>query len=184
MDEATILLIGAYTGLVGGLAGVASLVWTVAWSVTLRPRARWSLNRFDSEPDFVFPAPPPLPDGTILPAHPPVRLDPPLLRFYFRNTGTAAADDAHAIVRGGPWDRNTEFPETGRERIAPGEEIVVKIQASPVPEKGAGRPYPAGDDAVFDLAGVKVKLRWRRQSFGFGSKRFRLNKAQLRVPFR
>ncbi len=184
MDQATLIALGAYTGLIGGLAGIASLAWTVLWAVTLRPRARWSLNRFDVQPPTVFAPPRPLPDGTIPPTPTPVRIDPPLLRFYFRNTGTAAADDAHAIVAGGMWATPVEFPATGRERLEPGQEITVRVQAKSISDQLAGRPYPSGDDTVFDLANVTVKVSWRRQTWGFARRRFDLNKEQLKVPFR
>jgi hypothetical protein len=170
MTTVELTALATLVGIVGGLAGVASIAWTVVWSVTLRPRARWSLNRFHVEEldplyTSVFPN------------------TPPTLHFYFRNVGTAAAHDAHALLSGASYlDRAAEFPFSGRLSVQPGEEIVVDVRA-PVVDGNANRPYLSGDDAMFGLSGVLVKVRWRRQTVGFATRRFHLNRLQGGVPF-
>jgi hypothetical protein len=181
VDPTALAAFGIVAGIVGGLAGFASLIWTVIWSVTLRPRARWSVNRFVVQSRTEVPALPRM-GGTVRPAPSYVTIDPPILRFHIRNIGTAAADDAHALVRGGSWERATEFPSTGRVRIEPGGELVVEVRASILPDELAGRPYPAGDDSVFNLKGAWVTVRWRRQTFGLARRFFNLNWVQKTVP--
>lgn len=172
--------IAVIAGVVGGLAGIASLIWTVVWSVTLRPRVRWSLNRFDEK--FVnyptLPTGEPTPNGVRWQSY-----DPHMLRFYFRNTGGLAADEAHAILKGGSYPRPMEFPANGRLRVEPGGEIIVRTQAENIDGMLAGRPYTHGDDNVFDLEGAVVEIRWRRQTFGFATRRFDLWTEQKKVPF-
>jgi hypothetical protein len=169
MNQATLGTVATVVGVVGGIAGIVSILWTVLWSVTLRPRARWSLNRFDTHP--------------VDPSHAAMFPDaPPMLRFYFRNVGTAAADDAHIILVEPNEARPSEFPLDGRQRIEPGGEIIVLVVAA-FRKGSANRPYKAGDDSVFELRGVKVKIRWRRQLFGFATRRFDLDKKQFEVPF-
>ncbi len=170
MSPAQLTALATLVGIVGGLAGVASIAWTVVWSVTLRPRARWSLNRFHvQEPDPILRAGFVDASGT--------------LHFYFRNVGTAAAHDAHAFLVGGAGhERPIEFPWSGRQSIAPGEEITVTVQAKVV-DGNANRPYISGDDSVFGLKGVQVRVRWRRQTFGFASRRFNLERLQRKVPY-
>jgi hypothetical protein len=182
VDPKSLSAFATIAGIVGGLAGLASLAWTIVWSVTLRPRARWSVNRFQWISVMPFPELPPGPDGTVHPTPRPVPLNPPILRFYIRNIGTAAADDAHALVRGGMWERATEFPAQGRERIEPGGELVVDVRGPIKEDETAGRPYAAGDDAVFDLKGAWVTVRWRRQTFGLARCFFNLNRLQKKVP--
>ena len=177
-----LLLYGSIAGLVGGLAGLGSLAWTVIWSLTLRPRVRWSLNRFD-EMYLNYPRLPngePTPNGTRWISH-----DPHMLRFYFRNTGGLAADEAHATLIGSNWTRTSkvEFPANGRLRVEPGGEIFVRLQAKNLDGELAGRPYLHGHDNVFDLRGVVVEIRWRRQTFGFAKRRFNLWNDQKKVPF-
>lgn len=170
MTPATLAAVTALVGIVGGLAGVVSIIWTVVWSVTLRPRARWSLNRFHAED----------PDKFLIAAFPNA---PPTLHFYFRNVGTAAAHDAHAIRVGGEnYERPIEFPSSGRLSIVPGVEIEVSVQAKVVPGN-ANRPYISGDDSVYGLKGVRVRVRWRRQTAGFATRRFNLERLQRKVPY-
>lgn len=175
-----IVLFGAIAGLVGGLAGIGSLLWTIIWSVTLRPRVRWTLHRFDEQ--FInyptLPTGEPTPNGTRWQSH-----EPHMLRFYFRNTGSLAADETHAVLKGGSYPRPMEFPANGRMRVEPGGEIVVKSQARNIDGMLAGRPYTHGDDNVFDLTGVTVEVRWRRRTSGFAKKRFSLWTEQTKVPF-
>lgn len=166
MDEETLAVVGATTGLIGGVAGVASLLWTVVWSLTLRPRVRWSFNRFE----------------VVRSAFEEDR-KPPRLRFYFRNVGTIAADDAHALIKSNSPSSVIEYPSNGRMRVEPGQELTVDFRADYVAGRNANRRYASGDDSVFALEGVRVIVRWRRQTLGLARRWFWLNKAQTKVPY-
>lgn len=98
------------------------------------------------------------------------------------DTESAAADDAYALVRGGLWDRATEFPASGRERIEPGGEVVIDVRGPIVDGETAGRPYAAGDGAVFDRKGAWGTARWWRPTFGLARRLFNLNRQQKKVP--
>ncbi|TFC25175.1 hypothetical protein E3O25_14355 [Cryobacterium sp. TMT1-3] len=156
----------ALLGVVGGVVGIISFVWTVAWSIVYRPRVRWSLNRIllrdcNSELNMIA--------------------------LVFRNVGTAAAEDSHAVMRAPHLDGLREFPSEGRLRVEPGGEIQVLIQAHVRRDERALqdrriRPYMSGDATMFEMSKLRITLRWRRQTFGFARRWFWPNRLQYRVP--